>query len=85
MTRDQDERHGQAHDHDMRVSIMLFVLLIAIALHGPDSGEIGDTSANRQSLFARAADLIVNLSLSIGVSSLLLSSRPRGSRNGADQ
>ena len=62
---------------------MLFVLLIAIALRIPNSSEIGDTNANRQNLFARGADLIVYLS--IGASSLLLSSRPRNGQSGADR
>jgi hypothetical protein len=64
---------------------MLFVLLIAIALRIPSSSETGDANANHQSFFARGADLFVNLSLSIGASSLLLSSRPRNGQSGPDR
>jgi hypothetical protein len=85
MARDKNQYRGQAHNSDIRVSIMLFVLLIAIALRIPSSNEIGNAAANRESFFERAADLIVNLSLSIGASSLLLSNRPRNDPNGADQ
>jgi hypothetical protein len=84
MTSGQNGSHGQAYDHDMRVSIMLFVLLIAIALRIPNFCKTGDANANRQSYFSRAADLIVNLGLSIGAS-LLLSNRPRNDQSGADR
>ena len=56
---------------------MLLVLLIAIASQGHVSGELGDSAA-RFSCFAHAADIVVNLGLSVGPRSLLLS-------NGRDQ
>lgn len=85
MTRDQNQHRGHAHEHDMGVSIMLLVLLIAIALHIPNSGEIGDTGPDRHGFFAHAIDLILNWGLSLGASSLLLSSRPRDDQDKAGQ
>ena len=76
---------GQARGRDMKVSLMLLVLLIAITLQIPISGKIPAASANRQSFFAQAVNLIVNMALSIGASSLPLSSRPENHRNGSSQ
>jgi hypothetical protein len=76
---------GRAHNHDKGVSIMLLVLVIAIALHIPISGDFDHVGTGRHSFFSQALDIFVNLSLSIGVSLLLLSSRPRGDRSGAHQ
>ena len=76
-------RAEHAYDHDMSVSIMLFVLMIAIALHVPISGEIADDNVHRHGFFMHAFDLIVNFGLSIGMSLLLFLSRPRRGRDGA--
>ena len=73
----------QKQDHDVRVSIVLFVLLVAVALQIPVSGEIGDSNVHRHGLFAQAIDLIINVGLSIGMALLLISGRPRGRRGGA--
>jgi hypothetical protein len=62
---------------------MLLVLLIAIALHVPNSGEIRDGSADHHGFFAHAINLIFNFGLSIGASALLLSSRPGDDQDGS--
>jgi hypothetical protein len=51
---------------DVMVSVLLALLVAAIALDSPTSGEIGGASADRQSYFASAVDFIVNFGLSIG-------------------
>jgi hypothetical protein len=62
---------------DVMVSTMLLALLVAaIALGNATSGEIGGASADRQSYFASAVDFVVNFCLSIGLTWLLFSGRP---------
>jgi hypothetical protein len=58
------------------VSVLLALLVAAIALDNPISSEIGGASADRQSYFASAVEFVVNFGLSIGLTWLLFSSRP---------
>jgi predicted alternative tryptophan synthase beta-subunit len=76
-------RAEYTYDHDVSVSIILFVLMIAIAARVPISSEIADDSVHRHGFLMYASDLIVNFGLSIGMSLLLFSSRPRRGRDGA--
>jgi hypothetical protein len=61
---------------DVMVSVLLALLVAAIALHNAISGEIGGVSADRQSYFASSVDFVVNFGLSIGLTWLVFSSRP---------
>jgi hypothetical protein len=62
---------------DLMVSSMLLALLIAsIAMGDAASDEFGGANADRSSYFASAVDFVVNFSLSIGLTWLLLSCRP---------
>ena len=68
---------------DVLVStILLALLLAAIALGNPTSDEIVGTSADRQSYFASAVDFVLNFGLSIGLTWLLFSSRPHENDEG---
>jgi hypothetical protein len=64
---------------DVMLCTMLLALLVAaIASDHPIYGEIGGATADRQSYFASAVDLVVNLGLSIGLTWMLFSSRRHG-------
>jgi hypothetical protein len=68
---------------DVMVSTMLVALLVAaIELDYPSSGEIGGTSADRQSYFALAVDFVLNFGLSIGLTWLLFAGRPHEDNKG---
>ncbi|MDB5581615.1 MAG: hypothetical protein JWR80_6791 [Bradyrhizobium sp.] len=66
--------------HDVLVAAVLLVLLVkAILTHAPISIEVGDSSLDRQSYVAFAINVVVTL----GLSWLLFSSRPRADNEGA--
>jgi hypothetical protein len=79
--------HAQrSRGFDAMVSTMLLALLVAaIALENPISREIGGAGADRQSYsyFASAVNFVVNFCLSFGLTWLLFSSRPPGDDKGA--
>src|ERR1700751_4562243 len=76
---------GRSRGVDVMVFTMLLALLVAaIALGSPTSGEIEGAGADRQSYFASAVDLVVNFGLSIGLTWLLFLSRPHGDNKGQD-
>ena len=75
----------QTYHPDVSVSVMLFVLMVAIALHVPISGEIGDDSMHRPGFFMHAFDLMLNFGLGIGMSLLLFSRRAGRRRDGASR
>jgi hypothetical protein len=65
--------------HDVLVAAVLLVLLVmTILTHAPISIEVEDSSLDRQSYVAFAIDVVVTL----GLSWLLFSSRPRADNDG---
>ena len=68
-----------ARGHDVLVAAVLLVLLVmTILTHAPISIEVEDSSLDRQSYVAFAIDVVVTL----GLSWLLFSSRPRADNDG---
>jgi septal ring-binding cell division protein DamX len=66
--------------HNVLVAVGLLVLLVvAILTHAAISIEVGDSSLDRQSYVALAIDVV----LTLGLSWLLFSSRPRADNEGA--
>jgi hypothetical protein len=73
-------RIGSSRSRDVIVAAMLLALLVvAIVTRATISNEIGDSSLDRQSYVAFAIDVVVTL----GLSWLLFSSRPRADNEGA--
>jgi hypothetical protein len=73
-------RIGSSRSRDVIVAAMLLALLVvAIVTRATISNEIGDSSLDRQSYVAFAIDVVVTL----GLSWLLFSSRPRADNDGA--
>jgi hypothetical protein len=73
-------RIGSSRSRDVIVAAMLLALLVvAIVTRATISNEIGDSSLDRQSYVAFVIDVVVTL----GLSWLLFSSRPRADNEGA--
>jgi hypothetical protein len=73
-------RIGSSRSRDVIVAVMLLALLVvAIVTRATISNEVGDSSLDRQSYVAFAIDVVVTL----GLSWLLFSSRPRADNEGA--
>jgi hypothetical protein len=86
ITRDLDggklfaRRIGSSRSRDVIVAAMLLALLVvAIVTRAPISIDVGDSSLDRQSYVAFVIDVVVTL----GLSWLLFSSRPRADNEGA--
>ncbi len=60
-------------------AVLLVLLVVAILTRAPVSIDVGDSSLDRQSYVAFVIDVVVTL----GLSWLLFSSRPRGDHEGA--
>jgi hypothetical protein len=86
IAKDQDggklfaRRIGSSRSRDVIVAAMLLALpVVAIVTRATISNEIGDSSLDRQSYVAFVIDVVVTL----GLSWLLFSSRPRADNEGA--
>ena len=64
-------------------TVVLALLVAAIASGNQISDELGGASADQQSYFVSAVLFVVNFVISIGLTWLLLFSRPRGESLGA--
>jgi hypothetical protein len=61
---------------------LLALFIVAIATRTPISGEIADSSMDRQGYVAHVIDVVATWGLSIGLALLLFFSRPRADREG---
>jgi hypothetical protein len=77
-------RLGSSRSHDVTVAAMLLALLVVtIVSRATISNEIADGNADRQSYVAFVIEVVASLGLSIGLTWLLFSSRPRADDEGA--
>jgi hypothetical protein len=63
-------------------STLLALFIVAVATRAPISGEIADSSMDRQGYVAHVIDVVATWGLSIGLALLLFFSRPRADREG---
>jgi hypothetical protein len=88
-TRDRDSgkhftrRARSSRSLDVIVAATLLALfIVAIATRAPISGEIADSSMDRQGYVAHVIDVVATWGLSIGLALLLFFSRPRADHEG---